>query len=36
MVRQSLRKNGIELWNKAMGKEKGEVYFKVWSVLEGV
>src|SRR6185437_5562662 len=35
-VRQSLRENGIALWNKAMGKEKGEVYYKVWSILEGL
>jgi hypothetical protein len=35
-VRQVLRKGGQELWRKAMGEEKGIVYHKVWSVLEGL
>lgn len=34
-VRQTLREGGQELWKKAMGREKGDVYYKVWSILEG-
>lgn len=35
-VRQALRNNGQEPWERAMGSEKGNVYYKVWSVLEGL
>ena len=35
-VRHTLKSNGRELWKTAMGNEKGNVYYKVWSVLEGL
>lgn len=35
-VRHTLKSNGLELWKTAMGNEKGNVYYKVWSVLEGL
>jgi replicative superfamily II helicase len=35
-VRNTLRHNGQILWTDAMGSEKGNVYYKVWSVLEGL
>jgi hypothetical protein len=35
-VRHILKSNGRELWKTAMGNEKGNVYYKVWSVLEGL
>lgn len=35
-VRKKLRNDGKNLWNNAMGSEKGDVYYKVWSVLEGL
>jgi replicative superfamily II helicase len=35
-VRQRLKSDGENLWKSAMGNEKGDVYYKVWSVLEGI
>lgn len=35
-VRHALKSNGQDLWNVAMGNEKGDVYYKVWSILEGL
>ena len=35
-VRTSLKTHGSELWKRAMGAEKGETYYKVWSILEGI
>lgn len=35
-VRKKLLNDGKNLWNNAMGSEKGDVYYKVWSVLEGL
>lgn len=35
-IRHVLKSNGQDLWNKAMGNEKGNVYYKVWTVLEGI
>lgn len=34
-VRHTLKSNGQDLWKTAMGNEKGDVYYKVWSILEG-
>lgn len=34
-VRNRLKSGGETLWQRAMGVEKGGVYYKVWSVLEG-
>ncbi len=36
IVRGSLREQGQELWTKSMGEEKGKVYYKIWSVIEGL
>ncbi|GIT98800.1 DEAD/DEAH box helicase [Sulfurovum sp. TSL1] len=35
-VREMLKANGQEVWKRTMGNEKGKVYYKVWSVLEGL
>jgi hypothetical protein len=35
-TRHVLKSNGKNLWKSAMGDEKGDVYYKVWSVLEGL
>lgn len=35
-VRNTLKNAGEALWQRAMGDEKGRVYHKVWSVLEGL
>ncbi|RTL01450.1 MAG: DEAD/DEAH box helicase [Proteobacteria bacterium] len=35
-VRHVLKSNGQNIWKTAMGDEKGDVYYKVWSVLEGL
>lgn len=35
-VRHVLQSNGKDLWKTAMGHEKGDVYYKVWTVLEGL
>lgn len=34
-VRHTLKNGGEALWQKAMGNEKGSVYYKIWSVIEG-
>ncbi len=34
-VRHTLKSNGREFCKSAMGNEKGDVYYKVWSILEG-
>lgn len=34
-VRHILKNGGEALWQVAMGHEKGSVYYKVWSVIEG-
>ena len=36
IVRGSLREQGQKLWTKSMGEEKGKVYYKIWSVIEGL
>jgi len=35
-VRTSLQTYGSELWKRNMGNEKGEIYYRVWSILEGL
>jgi len=35
MVRKKLKNDGVAIWKRAMGNEKGETYHKVWSILEG-
>lgn len=35
-VRAKLRTDGQDIWRQAMGNEKGETYYKVWSILEGL
>ena len=35
-VRHVLKSNGQDLWKEAMGNEQGDVYYKVWSILEGL
>ena len=35
-VRNRLRTGGQDIWKEAMGNEKGETYYKVWSILEGL
>ncbi len=34
-VRHTLKINGGEFWKSVMGDKKGDVYYKVWSILEG-
>ena len=34
-VRTILRNERENIWIKAMGNEKGDVYRKIWSILEG-
>ena len=34
-VRKILKNRELDLWRRAMGDEKGDVYNKVWSILEG-
>ncbi len=35
-VRSRLQNDGVEIWQRAMGDEKGKTYHKVWSILEGI
>ena len=35
-VRSRLKNDGENIWKRAMGEEKGKIYYKVWSILEGI
>ncbi|MCG3714331.1 DEAD/DEAH box helicase [Aliarcobacter butzleri] len=35
-MRHNLRSQGDDNWKLAMGEEKGQVYYKIWSILEGI